>query len=229
LHHSTKKPDLLLRMQATAQPQGRPSGAKGSSTTSSSGPPEASAALQQQQDIVSVDALYQLIGQPRQQPVRLKPGQADRVRQLYSRQLQEAAAAEAATVGAWQQLPHQRISSASGTQGRPATAARSRPVAAVPQATGQGLLYEVRLGDELACAGSAAAVQAEGTAECRPEAGALDVQRGAKQGADSQADGVPAQQEEEQQQQQSSRSPLMHHAAIMHFAALRAAAVGQPS
>lgn len=232
LHHPTA--DLLTWMQASAQPQGRPSGAKASSTSSSTSgggcPSEAAAALQQQ-DSVSVDALYQLIGQPRQQPVRLKPGQADQVRQLYSRQLQEAAAAEAATVGTWQQLPHQRISSATGTQGRPATAARSRPAAAAPQAAGQGVLYEVRLGDELACAGTTAAgasrVQAGGSAECRQEAGALDVQTGAKQGADSHVDGVSAQQEE-RQQEKSNRSPLMHHTAIMHFAALRAAAVGQP-
>lgn len=230
LRHPTA--DLLTWMQASAQPQGRPSGAKAGNSSGGSDLPEAAAALQQQ-DIVSVDALYQLIGQPRQQPVRLKPGQADQVRQLYSRQLQEAAAAEAATVGAWQQLPHQRISSATGTQGRPVTAARSRPAAASPQAPAvQGVLYEVRLGDELACAGTTAAgasrVRAEGTAECRrQEAGAVDVQTGAKQGADSQGDGMSAQQEE-RQQEKSNRSPLMHHAAIMQFAALRAAAVGQP-
>lgn len=222
----------IITYNANLQAQGRASMAKGSN-----GAPTEAALVQR--DAVSVDALYQMIGQPRGQPqAQLKPAQADQVRQLYSRQLQEAAAAEAATVGTWQQLPHERLSSA-GPSGRPATASRRRPAAApapaAAQHAGERDVYEVRIGDVLAIGSMAGAAQEPvqhdtAGAQHRLDSGELDIQQDVEEGTGTAG---PAQQQQleghEQQSQQTNRSPLMHHAAIMHFAALRAAAAGHPS
>jgi hypothetical protein len=178
-----------------------------------------------------VDALYQLIGQqPHGQiQAKLKPSQMDQVRELCNRQLQEAAAAEAATVGAWQQLPHQRIPTAAA-QGRPSTASRSRPAADAQQAgsatAGQGV-YEVKLGDVLAFSNAGAQCFTQQGEVCAQEQSADCEVPEFKQGTAA-VEALDAS-TEQQQQQQTHRSPLMHHATIMHFAALRAAAAGQPS
>lgn len=214
---------------ANLQAQGRASVAQGSNGVSTD-------IVAVQQDAVSVDALYHMIGQPHGQPqAQLKPAQADQVRQLYSQQLQEAAAAEAATVGTWQQLPHERLSSA-GPSGRPATASRRRPAAAPAQAaaaqhTGERDVYEVKIGDAVAIGSMAGAVQESADsdhAQHRLDSDMLDIQQGVEAGTEPVTAG-PAQQQLEQPSQQTNRSPLMHHAAIMHFAALRAAAAGHPT
>jgi hypothetical protein len=187
---------------------------------SAAAPAEAAAITQ---DTVSVDALYKLIGQPHGQiQAKLKPSQVDQVRQLCNRQLQEAAAAEAATVGAWQQLPHQRIPSAAA-KGRPTTASRSRPAAEAQQAvtaTAERGVYEVKLGDVLAFSNAGAQQGLVCTEQQAAECDVLEIKQDI-------AAGDAPDTSTAQQQQQAHRSPLMHHAAIMHFAAL--AAAGQPS
>lgn len=169
--------------------------ANSTATSSTTAPP----AIMQQQDTstsissVSVDALYQLIGEPRGPPkAALSAQQALAVRQLHSRQLQQAAAAEASTVGTWQQLPHQRLGAATA-----ASAARTTPPLSLVEADNNPCLQ-----------------QAQEAAE------------GCEYGAVLQTDSTGGAKQQQQQQGQTPpfNSPLMHHAAIMHYAALKASA-----
>ena len=185
---------------------------------------------------VSVDMLYNLIGEPRGLPPKatLKPEQAVRVKQLHTQQLQEAAAAEAATVGVWQQLPHQRVASQAACD---RVTESTTAVAASPN-----LLTEQQ--DRLRLPSDAAEYmdQADtGPTGCGDDstAAAVPVSRSHPVQQPGTDPGLPQQtgcrtrqqeqwrlseQQEQLQGQGSVRTPLMHHAAIMHFASVKAAA-----
>lgn len=153
-----------------------------------------------------MDRLYQLIGEPRGAVnAKLQPHTADQVKRLHSRQLQEAAAAEAATVGTWQQLPHQRLSQPSSVQATIQQSHVGQYASALP-----GEMQDKEGSDADGMRSSAG-----GSSNAAP-------------GSNEQQQEAAGPTEEQPQKQQAPRSPLMHHAAIMHFAALRAAAVGQP-
>jgi hypothetical protein len=192
-----------------------------------------------QQDTMSVDALYQFIGQPRDQPTAtLNHQQAQQVQQLYSKQLQDAAAAETATVGSWQQLPHERLPDATAKVcvrkpgGSNSKSPTGRTTTAVLDVDSEAGCVDVR--GTSSRGGSAA--QAHSSSHLpvtyRDGQGQPTGTAGAQQ---QQQPGVPLQTPEDAVQdrgqlgqQQAPRSAAMHHAAIMHFAALRAAAGGQP-
>jgi hypothetical protein len=189
---------------------------------------------------ISVDALYQLIGQPCGPPkANLKPGQAQQVKQLYSRQLQEAAAAEAATVGAWQQLPHERLLLGSLTvqeqpeqgrrslqpddaQGPQAHKQRQQQKPSAAGALGHGMATSslqdncTLTSDQPAAGDSFVSEGAHGTAA----AGAGSDGCSAAAGSANAGQGRPPQ---AAQEEHVHPSPLMHHAAIMQVAARRAA------
>lgn len=188
---------------------------------------QASAACQphqaEQQDTVSVDSLYRLIGEPRGPcKAKLHPHTADQVRCLHSRQLQEAAAAEAATVGTWQQLPHQRLLQPSPPDCSMPCGASVQAVAQKQSGAGQCALLPPPAGVQQSELNDADVMQRT-TGE-----GSSSAARSSNGQQPQEAPGPTEEHQHQlQQQQQAPRSPLMHHAAIMHFAALRAAAVGQ--
>lgn len=212
----------------------------GPNPTSTPGANEALPAYEQDQ--CSVDSLYQLIGQPRNPiKVSLTPQRAAQVRELTNRQLAEAAAAEAATVGAWQLLPHQRLKAEAAqptSLSHPVTCTAARDTmhkdegcclqnpaleVAIGQATCGSDVAPQRIqrpGVRMACIATDTG-DTQGRHQGRVDAPATHTVKECNSSSVQQYLGAAPAAEAVTRHQQSC-SPLIHHTAIMRAAAVKA-------
>lgn len=210
----------------------RQSGSASESSQMTGGSELGAAALQADSNAISVHELYHIIGEVRGCPTAtLGPEQVLRMRQLHTQQLQQAAAAEAATVGAWQQLPHKRLTAQAAICCGPQMAADVPCVDSsqtVPPAASdihcQHGCQDDTTGASQGQTSSTCSDPAVKTSRdlhspvCAAAAAAVHGDN------EQQASAGTQQQQQQLQKEGCARSPLMHHAALMHFAALKAAA-----